>query len=279
MKRVWIVPVLLLLNCTWNVAYIFIVGVNWWLYGVWLGLHTVLSFLNQRNFNEYRRRKGNYRSTNSGTREDAFGISHWSVSAKDPRSGIEVYEDHAYWWPYKRGYTMETKRQEDPIKGWKIANAYFNEADGRVLFTPVVQSMVYEPEGYAKCTFVEEVYRRLDIPKLEADGWEITNDHGTVPSPECTCGFYAMTERQGTDEVGPTEWAKITSGDWLPELAGFVAVGQVLLEVEFFGKIIKAARGVRAEYQRVLCIYSYPPEGKDHSHPLPNVQVDWKWLS
>lgn len=255
-------------------------GGMWWFSAAsWIISYTCNRWAYGRLTNEHRRRTGNYRSPHPSTSQGTDWSDYHAISirAKDPCTGI-IKAFHIPVWRHGDGVHMETKRQEDPIKGWKLANVFFNEDDGRVLFTPLVQSILYEPEGYAKCTFVEEVYRRLDIAKLEEDGWEISNDHGPVPSPDCTCGFYAMHKKNNTDEVQPMEWASIDSESWNPELKGFTAVGPCLLEVEFFGKIINAARGVRAEYQRVLCIYSYPPEGKDTSYPLPAVQVDWKWL-
>lgn len=256
---------------------------QWWFatvscLGCWITCRIILD----RTKNEHRRREGNYRSANSGASYATEGITftYLTYRAEDSRTGV-VYEIGKWPLPVQRmeEKTMETKRQEDPVKGWKVANIYFHE-DGRVLFSPLVQSMIYEPEGYAKCTFVEEVYRRLDLAKLEADGWEITNDHGPVPSPQCTCGFYAMKQKHECHgDVHRDMWVPVDTGYPLTEeLVGFTCAGTGILEVEFYGKIINAARGVRAEYQRVLCVYTYPPQGKDTTHPLPNVQVDWKWL-
>ena len=229
-----------------------------------------------RKKNEYRRRARDYQRASTGTTDSAY-VRSVTFRATHPRTSIS-YEVCS--WPsliFGRANVKE-RNQEDPVKGWKAANTYYKPETGEVLFTPVVQSIPYGPEEYAKCTFVEEVYRRLDIQALMADGWEVSHDHGTIPSEECTCGFYCMDSDRMVDPVTPTEWASMVYGNH-PELEGYIAVGSALLEVELYGKIVKGKHGSRGQYQRVLCVYTYPPEGHGLDHPLPNVQVDWKWIT
>jgi hypothetical protein len=240
---------------------------------------------------EHRRRARDYRSAYSGTSTGTltssnitssgsalFTYSPFTVRAFSTSTGVSKELTAWYGGPVQdREEGMKTKEQSEPVKAWKVANIYFHD-DGRVRFTPLVQNMVYEPEGYAKCAFVEEVYNRLDVVKLESEGWTVTNDHGQVPSEQCTCGFYAMTDMLEATGVEPIPWTRVAEAGY-PELTGMTYAGTGLLEVEFFGRIIRAKRGYRAEYQRVICVYTYPPEGMDENYPKPPVQVDWKWIT
>jgi hypothetical protein len=60
-------------------------------------------------------------------------------------------------------------------------------------------------------------------------------NHGSVPAVTCTCGFWGLYTAEETGVVG-----------YLPYIA--------LLEVEFFGNVLRLEKGYRAQKQRILSI-------------------------
>lgn len=128
-----------------------------------------------------------------------------------------------------------TKQDTIPILAWKLCNLT-RDGEGYRFYRIGALSLFknfrgsYGIEGTAEC--VSPRYRRSGIPKEFC-----TKD---VPNLSCVCGFYAVREIEllkenycGSDTRDLTE-------------------GQVLLQVELYGKVIVHSRGYRAEKQRVL---------------------------
>lgn len=81
-----------------------------------------------------------------------------------------------------------------------------------------------------------------------------------VPNRRCWCGFYAMSRRCDV----PGRVAQM--GDWPP--------GDVLLEVEMFGRYVRHELGNRSERQRVIGVYL--PPLRTCGHPQGNrFTVGW----
>lgn len=75
--------------------------------------------------------------------------------------------------------------------------------------------MTYRADDWAKC-----------------GRWEAWGDTHPAPVVDCTCGFYAMRDREAVEPVG----------------------GIAVLEVELSGRVIRHERGYRAERQRVMSV-------------------------
>lgn len=117
----------------------------------------------------------------------------------------------------------------EPVIAWK--HAYIEVDDSGVYFRGIGVSARYGVESVAECALNGH---------LEAA--EMGMEHGPAPSRYCRCGFYAV--KNNLDPFDP-----VNEGRYIP-------VGQVLLQVELYGRIIVHTQGYRAEKQRVLAVYS-----------------------
>jgi hypothetical protein len=88
-----------------------------------------------------------------------------------------------------------------------------------VQFRGLAQNVLYGVEDTARC-----------VPFGES------RNHGSLPDPGCTCGFYALKDK------APYLWG----GDHM--LPGH----SPLLEVELWGRVLVGTNGYRGEHQRVL---------------------------
>lgn len=300
MNKKLIIPVLILLNCMWIVVWILLYDFTWTVYVTWLGIHLSLLIFNGRNlYNEHRRRTRDYQRADSppyssapawsdksvrvaGTyRAGAYPGANYPFGTTDPGlKTLKIEHTTLYYSRLGMDRRMKEKNRAEPMKGWKVANIYLHPDTGEVEFIPLVHKTPYGVEEHAQCSFLKEVYERIDVEKLIADGWEVTDDHGPVPSKDCTCGFYAMKNPPNATDVGSDRPSVAAPrGGYRP---GWMSMGMGMLEVQMYGRIIAATKGYRAEYQQVLCAYTWKPKGTDGKPDplakLPMAQVDWKWL-
>lgn len=108
---------------------------------------------------------------------------------------------------------------EEPITAYKVANLCCQH--GLLSFMGIGMNGVYGVDEHASCM---KGYAALG---------KLPSGHARIPDENCSCGFYAR----------PWPRAQVLKS---------VAAGQVLLEVELFGKIIEGTEAYRAERQRVL---------------------------
>jgi hypothetical protein len=110
--------------------------------------------------------------------------------------------------------TLPSSVRADPLLGRKAALIVLNHARSQAHFLGLSVNVPYGSDDSARC--------------LEGR-CPVLGEH-EVPHPDGSCGFHATTE-------DPLQW-------FMPEVA--------LLHVEFFGRVIRHERGVRASHQRVL---------------------------
>lgn len=108
---------------------------------------------------------------------------------------------------------------EEPITAYKVAQLCCQH--GLLSFMGIGMNGVYGVDERALCM---KGYAALG---------NLPSGHARIPDENCSCGFYAR----------PWPRAQVLKS---------VAAGQVLLEVELFGKIIEGTDAYRAERQRVL---------------------------
>lgn len=116
------------------------------------------------------------------------------------------------------------RRSDDTVTAWKRAAVdMIAEAPGEyrpVLVGPVTGRYLAVDYGTAQCT------------PLHAAG--TPHPGAKAPRVDCTCGFYAVSDRDVLDTP--------------------LSDGLATLEVELFGRVIRHARGYRSQHQRVLSI-------------------------
>lgn len=111
------------------------------------------------------------------------------------------------------------EREDDtPILGYKTATLVWARTEEHQTYQPTLES-VYSATAFNLTADRAECHRG--------------GDH-TAPDLACTCGFYAVRERERVEN--------------------FYGQAYVLLDVELFGKVIVYEHGYRAERQRILSI-------------------------
>ncbi len=118
---------------------------------------------------------------------------------------------------------LEVVKETEPRRAWKTAKGI--EFDGEWYFQPWNASIPYKLEDSAGC---HKYAHRTPAPQ-----------------ENCACGFYGMKP----------EYASISDTGLSLELMDHTEE-RVGLEVEFYGKIVECEMGYRAQYQRVLGVYT-----------------------
>jgi hypothetical protein len=138
------------------------------------------------------------------------------------------------WTEFPEPEPLPVEKATEPIRAWRCASRV-EVIDGLVVFTGLTGPK-YAAEDRAVCH--------------AARGGE---HHWTqIPVQSCTCGFYGMK---------PGVFLR-------DELKGMYPVW---LEVEFYGRVLEATLGYRAQHQRVLNVYMSDYDWKE----LPGFRVEY----
>jgi hypothetical protein len=112
--------------------------------------------------------------------------------------------------------------QVDTLHGWRLARLVASKSTVSLLSLNTGGTL--SPEANAQCHAYDMGFR---------SPLSLVDDHGAVPDLNCSCGFYALKDRDGLS-CGP---------------------GHVVLEVELSGRIVEATNGFRAQHQRILACH------------------------
>lgn len=123
------------------------------------------------------------------------------------------------------GVELPTREQEEPIKGFKLANVRFSS--GRYMFLALRGHSSYGIEGTASCERVS----------LSGFGTTAFGEPHAAPAVGCRCGFYAVPE---PGDLYNTDYEYLAA--------------PFLLELDLFGRVVVHEKGYRAEKQRVLSV-------------------------
>lgn len=153
------------------------------------------------------------------------------------------------------------RRVEEPFRAWKWAHlmADYPDKDGRLVFLPMNTCFPpYKVEDVAVCAkIIDEIYGRRE-----------RDLHTHTPAEFCSCGFYGLKTREMGEGLVS-----------FPMFGQGTGVLSVMLEVEFYGRVIVHTDGYRAEKQRVLAVHA-PDNTATRlwyaSHPQP--EVEWNWF-
>lgn len=128
----------------------------------------------------------------------------------------------------------------DPIPGVKVAYPMI-WAD-RVVFHALVFPRAYGVEADASCA-MGSFYQTAGL------------EHGPVPRPGCTCGFYAWkpshARRARPERAIPGR--RLTAGE-ARKRSDHSVRSMCVLDVELLGKVMVFERGYRAQRQRVMSV-------------------------
>lgn len=120
----------------------------------------------------------------------------------------------------------------EPSQGYQVIGYRFARlkvVNGHVVFGSIMKtSCTFGTRARAVC---------VDGQQMRADGEE-PPEHGSVPEQTCTCGFYSVNTLQ-----------------LLKEKVDAFSKNAVLLECAYYGKVIPATQGERAEVQQVLRVW------------------------
>lgn len=114
--------------------------------------------------------------------------------------------------------SLPEREDDTPILGYKTATLAWARTEEHQTYQPTLES-VYSTTAFNLTADRAECHRG--------------GDH-TAPDLACTCGFYAVRERERVEDI--------------------YGHAYVLLDVELFGKVIVYEHGYRAERQRILSI-------------------------
>lgn len=133
-----------------------------------------------------------------------------------------------------------TSDRAEPIKAWKSAGLRWDPKQRRLRLASTGAGVdMYEVE--AEAVHHDPYWHGTDCPVWDDDDDDVVcectpPEPHSAPDPtgQCrSCGFYAVAERP-------------------------MASGGFLLEVELYGRVIRHAKGYRAQYQRVLAVHVPP---------------------
>ncbi len=183
---------------------------------------------------------------NSGSKADYAALTpqqlHTHVAAiPDPphSHGLSVDEWAKKQYPQgavaRMGSQLPQETSELPVAAWRAANLRIRNK------TLELVSLNHGPlaiDGVAECSprttvFVASSWQTSVSPGFVAACDPAAPETKThpAPDPDCTCGFYGVTDESDAD------------------------TGAVMLEVEFSGRIVVHEKGYRAERQRVLRVH------------------------
>ena len=141
--------------------------------------------------------------------------------------------------PKKEPLKLPEREDDTPILAWKWARLDWNASGFAFIGIGRGKNHRYTGTAVAKC--VGQSFNANWGGQTYSIGWDYSPSENAhpAPHPDCSCGWYALN-RQPTDDE---------------RQAGLVN-GHLLLDVEFFGRVIIHDQGYRAEKQKVLAAHA-----------------------